>query len=356
MLLSSRTTMNTTNSPSAGPSSLRPSKPTPKSDSHRRLTEKGKGIGKPWVDGPWPLIETPSRTQHLTTASLHIANELAQAHNAMLRGLNAITLQAPHIQTASDDDITDFLFLTQAWSAWVLDHHVLKETVMIPGFEAALRLQTGSLRTPTTSSCSSDGSESESGDSGVGTREERHAEDIPVFLQDVHAYATSTMSRPESYSAATLQALLAALGSSLVPHLHDQIPILARMQDLRSPFPSSSPLSSNSISISTPSSSSSSLPLSPAQAAAYASRANKLTQTHVSCETALADRADRFVVPPMVTRLRDVTYEGGNGGTWPRLSVPALHAVADRLSPRHAGAWRFLPCDVWGRPRELGFV
>ena len=56
----------------------------------------------------------------------------------------------------------------------------------------------------------------------------------------------------------------------------------------------------------------------------------------------------------MMVRLRDASYDGR--GAWPKLSVPALHAIADKLSVLHAGSWRFLPCDVWGRPRELEFL
>ncbi|XXH03660.1 Cys-Gly metallodipeptidase [Hypoxylon texense] len=301
-------------------------------------------------------------------------NELAHAHNAMLRGLNALYLQAPSVRLPAD--AADFLFLARAWSAWVLDHHVLKETAMLPGFEAALRLEPGSLRAAAaaaaaawTTAAAGDATETSSLDSGKG-REEGTAEDLALLLQNVHAYAESTLAQPASYSGSTLQALLAALAGTLVPHLHNQIPLLARMQDLSSPSASASASASASTSpyypspaISPPSSSSSSArSLSLAAAAAdneaAARRANKLTQTHLACEAALADKTDPFVVPPMVTRLRDATYDGGggNGSSWPRLSVPALHAVADRLSPKHAGAWRFCPCDVWGKPRELGFL
>ncbi|KAJ8122658.1 hypothetical protein O1611_g9787 [Lasiodiplodia mahajangana] len=93
-------------------------------------------VVKPWADQPWPLIETPSRTQNITHPALHIANEIALIHNAMLRGLNAIYLQAPHVRKAQD--VADLLFLTQSWSAWLLDHHNLKEGTMLPGFEAVL--------------------------------------------------------------------------------------------------------------------------------------------------------------------------------------------------------------------------
>ncbi|KAJ3576970.1 hypothetical protein NPX13_g3534 [Xylaria arbuscula] len=131
-------------------------------------------------------------------------------------------------------------------------------------------------------------------------------------------------------------------------------------------------------------------------------RANKLTQVYTAAETRAAASMDSFVIPPMIVRLRDATSStslsssssfspmssshhsragsrnsglsfgtgmgtggmgglttnvgGGNKGDWPRFSVPAIHAIADKLSARHEGAWRFLPCDVWGRPRELPFL
>ena len=120
-------------------------------------------------------------------------------------------------------------------------------------------------------------------------------------------------------------------------------------------------------------------------------RANKLTQIYAAAEAKAATSIDHFVIPPMIVRLRDATMAmhipspssfslsnhsrrgsrsmgvstgmggnsnvgGGNKGDWPRFSVPAIHAIADKLSARHEGAWRFLPCDVWGRPRELPFL
>ncbi|KAK9783708.1 putative Peptidase S8/S53 domain-containing protein [Seiridium cardinale] len=63
----------------------------------------------------------------------YMANEMAFSHNGMIRGLNAIYLQANHITTT---DAPDFLFFVAAWSDWVLDHHSLRETNMFTGFEA----------------------------------------------------------------------------------------------------------------------------------------------------------------------------------------------------------------------------
>lgn len=128
-------------------------------------------------------------------------------------------------------------------------------------------------------------------------------------------------------------------------------------------------------------------------------RANKLMKTYLAADSRASASMDRFIVLPMIVRLRDATFvspvlhssasaprlhnsasssslassagnvsggrgmmmmmEAGGGGNmtaWPRMSILAVHAVADKLSPRHEGAWRFLPCDVWGRPRELPFL
>lgn len=287
----------------------------------------------------------------------------------MLRGLNALYLQAPFVRLPSD--VADFLFLVRVWSAWVLDYHVLKETVMLPGFEAVLGLEGGFLPSGLASTPSSRGSieinidgSDEEGDSekgrSKGKGKQHEPRDLSLLLHGLLNYADETLPQPPSYSAATLQALLASLARTLVPHLHGQIPALMNMRELcSSPSspPSLSPRSSSSSGSS--SSGSTSIPrsrLGDAEAAA-AQRANLLTQTYLSAEASFTANMDRFTIPPMVVRLRDVTYaDGSEGGGWPRLSVPALHAVADRLSAKHAGAWRFLPCDVWGKPRELQFV
>ncbi|KAI2624997.1 hypothetical protein GGR54DRAFT_637899 [Hypoxylon sp. NC1633] len=334
----------------------------------QKQKQKGKATRKPWADGPWPLIETPSKTQRISHAALHIANELAHTHNAMLRGLNALYLQAPFVRQPAD--VADFLFLARVWSAWVLEHHVLKESVMIPGFEAALGLEAGTLGCGIGTNVAglwnvgtADGGERVE-DRGKGKGRERGR--LEILLQHVHSYASSALSpdtQPEPYSPATLQTLLGSLATVLVPHLHAQIPVLIQMREFCTPSSSSS----SSARSSTHSLSAQATPATPATPATTATpaaeaaantKANTLTQTFLAAEAQHSGAMDRFAVPPMLVRLRDVTYSGtgAEGAGWPRLSVPALHAVADRLSARHAGAWRFLPCDVWGRPRELGFV
>ncbi|KAI0451090.1 hypothetical protein F5B21DRAFT_390925 [Xylaria acuta] len=444
-------------------------------------------VMKPWADQPWPLIETPSRTQQITHPALHIANEIAHIHNAMLRGLNAIYLQAPHVQQARD--IADLSFLTQSWSTWLLDHHDLKESTMLPRFESVLGVPAATLALPRSRSPSAASFHSHR-DMTTGGNGEEEEEMISFLLHRVYAYASATHKDPQAYDATTLRGLLAALADTLVPHLRGQVGLLASMRemcfgssasssgtdsrknkDIPAPLPmpmvtitrtasstnmlpsppvspssstfssasaaasiTSAPSSSHSpptVSLSLfPSSSSTARPhhrhnskpaangtrynnnpknmevidteakdrLAHARALLEADdRATKLTQVYLAADARASAKMDRFVVPPMIVRLRDVTtasstpapalslsrttpssslsrmsmsmngaggmsLSGGGGGggnaanEWPRMSIPAVHAIADKLSPRHEGAWRFLPCDVWGRPRELPFL
>ncbi|KAI1274015.1 hypothetical protein F5Y07DRAFT_410668 [Xylaria sp. FL0933] len=199
-------------------------------------------VVKPWADQPWPLIEVPARTQNITHPALHIANEISHIHNAMLRGLNSIYLQAPHVRR--ERDIADLLFLTQSWSTWLLDHHHLKENTMLPGFEAALGVPAGTLTLPSSSTASGitdggitmrtvKGKERERCIKEDGEEEEGQGEDtISFLLHRVYAYASATHKDPQAYNATTLQSLLSALAEVLAPHLTRQVGLLVSMREM----------------------------------------------------------------------------------------------------------------------------
>lgn len=483
----------------------------------RKTQDETAGI-KPWANQPWPLIETPSTTHHITHPALHIANEVALVHNAMIRGLNSIYLQAPHVRQTQD--IVDLLFLTQSWTTWLLDYHNLKESTMLPGFESVLGVPAGALASPQSRSPSAASSHSDKHaltktangkEINMDAKEEEEEEEVISFLlHRVYAYASATHKDPQAYNAMTLEWLLASLAEKLVPHLTEQIKRLVSMREMcfgpaaatapnngrgDGPLPipmvtitrtlssvlppSASPSTSPPLSPSSSTFSSASPPITAVSTPAHSppppaslslfpaaprsrpntntnnttstttttttttgsgnnqtrskpkpnpvpasdggrdmamidkeskdrlararilletdDRANKLTQVYLAADARASAAMDRFVVLPMIVRLRDSTatqrplsrtasssslssvssHGSGGGGSagsrvmsgfggvggfggasaeWPRLSIPAVHAIADTLSPRHAGAWRFLPCNVWGRPRELPFL
>ncbi|KAF2114888.1 heterokaryon incompatibility protein-domain-containing protein [Lophiotrema nucula] len=79
----------------------------------------------------------------------------------------------------------------------------------------------------------------------------------------------------------------------------------------------------------------------------------KLLEIYEYCE-AEAGKQDKHVVSPMVLGLCDKTFEGGND--WPKMPIGSAYLVHYLFGRKHRGAWRFLPCDTWGQPRELAFA
>ncbi|KAI1806775.1 hypothetical protein F4811DRAFT_101356 [Daldinia bambusicola] len=242
-----------------------------------------------WADEPWPLIKVPSRTKLIKHAGhpvQHIVREVTNTHNAMLRGLNALYLQAPYVRHPAD--VADFCFLARVWACWVKDYHNHKEGVMIPKFEDALGVERGSLKLTWAFSegeekwiSSGKGGEGKKGkgkakgkERGKDKGKEKEGEytlegSIPALVHNVLKYVAATHVEPTSYSSSTLQTHLSSLASLLVPHLHEQIPLLQQMLDIclnspslpDAPSPISTPLSTNSTN-STSSSSPSSPPSS----------------------------------------------------------------------------------------------
>ncbi|KAJ5619688.1 hypothetical protein N7510_003672 [Penicillium lagena] len=239
-----------------------------------------------WADEPWPLIETPSKTQDVSThAAIYIANEMACTHNCMLRGLNSIYLQAEQVERPAD--IGDFLTFIKFWANWVSDHHVLEEEHMFPGFEKAIGI-TGFL----------------------GNNVEQHHA-FQSQLKDLLTYGAST--KPASYDASVLREIIERMAPIFHQHLSNEIDSLLSMQ----PY-----------------------------------NGEALLKVYKQC-VASAAKQEKQVVPPMVLGLRDVTFEGGS--QWPALPPLAEWVINYLFARRHAGAWRFLPCDMWGKPRPLAF-
>ncbi|GLA33272.1 hypothetical protein AnigIFM63309_000095 [Aspergillus niger] len=163
---------------------------------------------RPWADGPWPLIETPSKTQDISKhEALYIANEMAFAHNAMLRGLNALYLQAEQI--TESQDIADYLVFLRSWAGWVSHHHTLEEEQMFPQFE-------GVMKKPNFLE---------------GNVNEHHA--FQPILKQLLAYGTDT--KPTEYKASTVRSLIEQMAPSFREHLANEITSLMSMEPYDGP-------------------------------------------------------------------------------------------------------------------------
>lgn len=135
-------------------------------------------------------------------SSVYIANEMAFAHNAMIRGINSIYNQAPYVHKAKD--INDFLFYTKSWANWVSHHHNLEETLMFPGFEEVLG-EPGFLQ---------------------ANIDQHHA--FEPGLKKLEAFATYT--KAEEYRSDILQGIIDDFATGLQGHLNDEIPTLLAMR------------------------------------------------------------------------------------------------------------------------------
>jgi hemerythrin-like domain-containing protein len=69
---------------------------------------------------------------------LFIAADMANIHNAIIRGLNAIYLQCPHIPN-NPTDIQDFALYVKAWADLVHHHHSMEEAKVFPRFESVAK-------------------------------------------------------------------------------------------------------------------------------------------------------------------------------------------------------------------------
>ena len=124
----------------------------------------------------------------------------------MIRGINSIFNQAPHIH--KDEDIADFLFFVRSWANWVADHHHLEETIMFPSFEKVMD-KPGFLQ---------------------ANIEQHHA--FEPGLKQLQAFANNTI--PKDYKFEALQGIIQDFASGLQQHLHDEIPTLLAMRPYNS--------------------------------------------------------------------------------------------------------------------------
>lgn len=65
---------------------------------------------------------------------------MTHAHNAVIRGLNAIVQQAPHVSDATSEDyneqdVKDLLSYVKSWTKMVNHHHHVEEAVIFPEIE-----------------------------------------------------------------------------------------------------------------------------------------------------------------------------------------------------------------------------
>ncbi|KXJ88328.1 hypothetical protein Micbo1qcDRAFT_190081 [Microdochium bolleyi] len=252
-----------------------------------------------WADEPFALIPTPSQRIKDDHSYVFVASEMAHVHNTLIRGLNAILLQGPHVPDASDPkdynqtDVQDLLYYVRCWCEMVNHHHDVEEAFIFPELEK-FSGQPGLMEDP------------------------RHQHSLfHDGMERLLAYATATT--PAEYrwlGDSGMKHIIDSFSKALTDHLYAEIEVLLKLGHLDS---------------------------------------EGLKKTWIKAEDIAKAKGGLsllYTVFPCVLGCADKTYEGGND--FPPLPWIMPYLVKYWFA-RGVGAWRFNPCDFFGQPRPLCF-
>ncbi|KAI1770136.1 hemerythrin HHE cation binding domain-containing protein [Hypoxylon cercidicola] len=92
-------------------------------------------MAKVYADHPFQLLTTPTyqlRNDEEADEFIEAATHMACAHNVMIRSLNAIYIQAPHI---GPEQQQSFLQFAEVWYQGVEHHHRIEDEIFFPVLE-----------------------------------------------------------------------------------------------------------------------------------------------------------------------------------------------------------------------------
>ncbi|KAL1964137.1 hypothetical protein VTN77DRAFT_7225 [Rasamsonia byssochlamydoides] len=161
-----------------------------------------------WTEGPFRLVQTPKckyqndQTSVYTDDCVEVASEMAIVHNSIIRGLNTIYLQAPHVKSS---DFRDFIGYCHCWYEVLQAHHHGEENNLFPWIEEAV------------------------GEKGImDVNREQHR----AFLSGVEAYKEYLLSltgNEEVFSGERLCSIIDSFGQELQDHLEEEIVTLLEL-------------------------------------------------------------------------------------------------------------------------------
>lgn len=222
---------------------------------------------------------------------------MAYSHNCLLRGLNAIMQQGPHIVSKgqpgyTEQDVIDFCFYVESWCKTVNHHHHTEETVIFPGIEK-MAGEPGLLSGPT------------------HQHEEFH--DGMIELENT---SNGWQKAPQEYSWTKTKTIIDGFAPALTKHLYEEIDVFLSFEGR---------IDSDGL--------------------------QKCWDEGEAAAKAAGKISFLYDIFPCVLGTCDKTYEGGND--FPPLPGFMPYAIKYWFGSYNSGAWRFNPCDFWGQPRPL---
>ncbi|KAI1818752.1 hypothetical protein GGS20DRAFT_581145 [Poronia punctata] len=263
----------------------------------------------PWADEPFKLIEIPALKIKNDHYAIEAASEMANAHNVLIRGLNAIIQQGPHISSTSTSssssysskDVKDFLAYVHIWIETVHHHHSVEETFLFPEIEKV-----------------------SGGKKGMMDEAKGQHEGFQKGLKELDEYALRK--REEGVEGGEykwegeggMKRIVDGFSKDLVEHLYEEIEVFLGLRVL----------------------------LDSEEFRRTGERAQEVAKS--SGNIGLL-----YTLVPMVLGTADRTYPGS--ADFPPFGWFMPYLVNYWFGVGN-GAWRFHPCDFWGRPRPLAFV
>ncbi|KAH6644840.1 hypothetical protein C7974DRAFT_299676 [Boeremia exigua] len=158
-----------------------------------------------WQSGPIPLITTPDSQTSTEDQDqfTHAATEMALVHNCVIRALNCIYIQSPHVPASEH---TNFLSFSLATHTGLTLHHDGEESIFFPELQK-LTGETTLMQ-----------------DNIAGHR----AFEAPFAAWG--AWLNTCLAGTTRFSAARNTALMDAFIPPLTAHLHDEIPTLLALR------------------------------------------------------------------------------------------------------------------------------
>ncbi|KAJ4336704.1 hypothetical protein N0V95_008542 [Ascochyta clinopodiicola] len=170
---------------------------------------------RPWADSPFPLLLIPGTSGAPTTSNaglLSICVEMANVHNLLLRGLNAIYLQGPYVKDV--EDVADFMLYIKAWADTVHHHHKGEEKLFFP-YADDLAKSAGLC-------------EDEDESPMHGNVEQHRA--FEAGLAEMTQYVEDVREDAKVYKWEELKGLIDGYANILTTHLHDEIESLIKLE------------------------------------------------------------------------------------------------------------------------------
>jgi hemerythrin-like domain-containing protein len=237
---------------------------------------------------------------------------MANVHNVFLRGLNSIYLQAPHVSDPTD--VADLLLYTKAWADAVHHHHSHEEKILFPRIDALAK------------------------EAGVERTMEQNVDQHQLFeprIGETMAWVEDVRQGKKEFESKVLLGLIDSFAPVLTKHLHEEIETLMGLEGLDGEKVKQAMTDTANEGIKT---------------ADTVCCVNSLLRFIVS----LLIPGSQSLVVPQVFGCVDKSYPGSADFPPVPFILPWLNAYW--FTRKHKGAWRFNPCDEWGRPRPLQFL